>query len=216
MKPIRYDPDGVPLFSSRDIDDYGLPELYNYQVYRVVESRDLAFVTDYNMEQQREWRKIHRYSRQARFRTTLLNLVGERGKIPVQTIQVVKTYLKPQSKDLWNDTRSILKHFKMGRFYDNIPIILKQAGYKSCFSKITATQIRDIIRDFKMLSSRYDNMKTSHSRVYFPNIRFVVLKLLERHGFTPKYKIPLVRTVRKKVALNKLWDSMVKDLEPIY
>lgn len=213
MKPIRIDADGVPLFSSRDIDDYGLPELYNYHVYRVIESRDLNFVTDYNMEQQREWRKIHRYSRQSRFKTTLLNLLGERGKIPIQTVRLVKAFLNPKSKDLWNDTRSILKHFKMGKYYDNIPIILKQAGFGSCYGKITATEIRDIVRDFKMLSSRYDNMKTNHKRVYFPNIRFIVLKLLERHGFHPRYKIPLVRTVRKSKSLNTLWEAMSKDLK---
>jgi len=38
MKPVRIDTDGVPLFSSNDIEDYGLPEHWGYEQYRVIES----------------------------------------------------------------------------------------------------------------------------------------------------------------------------------
>lgn len=81
MLPIKHDPDGVPVFSSTQIDDYGLPEHWGYEVYRVSESLEANMVTDYKMEQEMFFRKIHRYSRVARFKVCLLNLLGERGKI---------------------------------------------------------------------------------------------------------------------------------------
>lgn len=81
MKPFKTDPDGIPVFSTVQIDDYGFPEHWGYTKYRVVESREANLVTDYKMEQERYFQKIHRYSRFARFKVCLLNILGERGKI---------------------------------------------------------------------------------------------------------------------------------------
>jgi hypothetical protein len=37
MLPIRIDPDGTPIFSDIDVDDYGLPSSWGYTRYYVVE-----------------------------------------------------------------------------------------------------------------------------------------------------------------------------------
>jgi hypothetical protein len=209
MKPNRIDPDGVAVFTNLQIDDYGLPEYWGYQVYRVIESREANFVTDYKMEQERYFRKIHRYCRLSRFKTCLLNLLGERGKIPSSVMMMIKVYLKPDSTDKWNDARKILKSFKQRRYYDNIPMILKQLNYGRLFKAITSEQLENIVNDFKCLSSRFEETKTD--RRYFPNIRFIVLKLLEQHGIGQNYPIPLARTSRKLKSLNHLWDSLLYD-----
>lgn len=208
MNPIRYEKD-VPVFTTRDIDDYGFPELYGYSNYQVVESRELNLVTDFKMEQERFFRPIHRYSRLARFKKTLFNILGENGRVPSQILVLVKTYLNPLSTDKWNDTRTILKHYRQRKYYDNIPFIVKNVALGRCFPQLTGEQISSIVRDFQCLSDRYERIKFTFKRRYFPNIRFVTLKLLELHGIKPIYNVPLVRTTRKRKTLLKLWESLL-------
>lgn len=210
MKPIRHDPDGVPVFSSRDVDDYGLPEHYGYEIYRVVESRDLNIGSDYKLEHERDWYAIHRYDREARFKVTLLNLLGERAKIPDNVLTIVKTFLNPDSTDLWNDTRKILKHYKFRKHYDQIPAIIYKLYNKRLFPQQTAEKILFITRDFKALVARYDQTKHLYNRKYFPNMRFIALKLLELHSVFPLYHVPFVRTMRKNKLLTSLWNDLAK------
>jgi len=209
MQPLKIDPDGVPVFSNLQIDDYGLPEYWGYEVYRVSESREANLVTDYKMEQELFFRKIHRYSRVARFKVCLFNILGERGIIPQMVRTMVKNYLKPTSKDKWNDTRKILKHFKQQKHYDQIPSILRCLSYGRCFPSLTCLQFEALINDFMNLSEKFDRTKKKYKRRYFPNIRFIVLKLLELHGITPIYPIPLVRTSRKLKSLQELWALLI-------
>jgi len=209
MKPTRIDYDGVPIFTTRDIDDYGFPELYGYEIYRVIESRELNLVADYAMEQQRDWRPVHRYSRVARFKVTLFQLLGERGKIPPHCYSIVKNYLKPESTTKWNDTRKLLKHFKLTKCYDRIPMILAKLGYGRSFDSLTCEKIESIINDFRHLSDKYERTKEKYNRRYFPNIRFVCFKLLELHGLKTKYPVPFIRTERKRKALEELWNDLI-------
>lgn len=210
MQPFKLDHDGTPMFTNIQIDDYGLPEHWGYEKYRVIESREAVFVTDYKMEQERYFQKIHRYSRLARFKVCLYNILGERGRIPKHVLSMVKNYLKPNSMDKWNDTRKLLKHFKQRRYYDQIPSILKTLSFGRTFQSLTGEQFEAIISDFKCISDRFDRLKDNCSRRYFPNIRFIVLKLLDLHGVKPNYPIPLVRTTRKMKSLESLWDLLIK------
>jgi hypothetical protein len=207
MKPFKIDPDGMPVFTSTQIDDYGLPDFWGYKFFRVIDG-GATYVTDYKMEQERYFQKIHRYSRFARFKVCLLNILGERGKIPTYIMQIMKTYLKPDSMDKWNDVRKLLKHFKQRRFYDQIPMIVKLLNYGRCFPAINSQQLEGICNDFKCLSDRFESHKETYKRKYFPNIRFVVLKLLELHDMKPNYPIPFLRTSRKRKLLDTLWDEL--------
>jgi hypothetical protein len=211
MKPIRIDLDDVPIFSSDDVYDYGLPELYGYETYRVEESRSLNLSTDFKFLQSRDWYTIHRYNRDARFKTTLLTLLGERSNIPAHVISMVKSFLKPDSKTIWNDTRAILKHFKQQKYYDHIPAIIKSILKIRLFKPLTGDEIESILFDFKAFVTRFNKSKHLYNRKYFPNIRFIVFKLLELHSIHPSYPIPFVRTVRKNKLLNTLWNSLLKN-----
>lgn len=197
------------MFTNLQIDDYGLPEHWGYETYRVVESLEANLVTDYKMEQELFLKKIHRYSRLARFKVCLFNLLGERGTFPCHILTMVKSYLKPNSMDKWNDTRKLLKHFKQQRYYDQIPSILKRLSYGRCFPALNSEQFETLINDFKFLSDKFDRTKKDYKRRYFPNIRFIVLKLLEFHGIKPNYPIPLVRTSRKMKSLQELWGLLL-------
>lgn len=207
MKPIRYEND-VAVFSSRDIDDYGMPEYYGFENYIVIESREAILVSDFKMEHSYDLVPIHRYSRLARFKSTLLKLVGEKSNVPSHIILACKTYLKPNSKDLWNDTRKILKCYKWSMYYDYIPSILYTLGHCPML-KISAKKIEEILNDYKLLVERFEHSKHLFKRRYFPNIRFIVLKLLEHHGCLHDYPIPFVRTERKLVSLSLLWDQLI-------
>lgn len=207
MKPIRMEGD-VAVFSTRDVDDYGFPEIYGYDKYIIIESRG-NFVTDYKMEHEYDLRPIHRYSRIARFKSTLFQLLGDRGAVEPQAYVMVQSYLNPASKNLWNDTRKILKHYKMRHCYNRIPKILEKLGHGRLYNPITCEQIDNIVNDFLSLSTKFDYSKQKLARSYFPSIRFIALKLLELHQITPNYKVPFVRTERKSKALNEVWDTLV-------
>lgn len=209
MKPIRYEGD-VAVFSTRDIDDYGYPEIYGYTKYIVVESRDLNLVSDFKMEHEADLRPIHRYSRLARFKYTLFQLLGERGNVCSTAMSLVETYLKKDSKTKWEDTRKILKHYKFRKCYDRIPIILSRLGYGRSFNPLTSEQVISIINDFKALSDKFERTKQEYNRKYFPNIRFIVFKLLSLHGIHLNYPAPFIRTERKKKALESIWDGLLK------
>lgn len=207
MKPFRVDFDGVPLFTNLQIDDYGMPEFWGYEVYRVIESRESIFVSDYKMEQERYLQKKHRYNREARFKVCLLNLLGERGKIPEMVLSMVRSSLKPESLDKWNDTRRILKHYKQRKYYDNIPTILRLLKYERLFQPINSEKLQEIMNDYRFLSQRFETIKKTR---YFPNIRFMVFKLLEHHQIKPNYPIPFARTHRKLKSLNQIWNDLTQ------
>ena len=207
MIPLRFDGD-VAVFTTRDVDDYGYPEIYGYEKYIVIEVWD-NFVSDYKMEQEREWKQVHRYSRLARFKSTLFQLLGDRGHVDTHIYSMVRVYLNPNSKNLWNDTRNILKHFKKRQCYNRIPKILQSLGYGRLYPVVTSMQIENIINDFQALSTRFESTKSLYGRIYFPSIRFTVLKLLELHSILPNYPVPFVRTARKSKALNTLWQGLL-------
>lgn len=209
MKPIRYEED-VAVFTTRDIDDYGYPEIYGFTKYIVVETRELNLVTDYKMEHQYDLRPIHRYSRVARFKSTLFQLLGERGFVSDAAMGVVKNYLKPDSSTKWEDTRKILKHFRFRKFYDRIPTILSRLGYGRSFDPLTSERVIAIINDFRSLSDKFERTKETYNRKYFPNIRYIVFKLLDLHGIHLNYPVPFIRTDRKKKDLDSLWLGLLK------
>lgn len=210
MQPLRIDADGTCVFTTDQVDDYGDPCLYGFEKFVVIESRNLNTTLDYNFSVSRDWRPIHRYNRLARFKFTLLNLIGERTNIPQHVLILVKTFLNSQSKNIWNETRKILKHYKQQKYYNQIPAILTQIGFKRLFQQLTASKIYDIENDFKALVQRFNEIKKIHKRVYFPNLRFIVFKLLELHSIFPQYEIPFIRTKRKSKVLLDLWNKMIQ------
>lgn len=209
MQPFKYDPDGVPCFTTNDVDDYGFPELYGFEIYRIIDSRDKIMVSDYKMEHQYDLRPIHRYDRIARFKSTLFNLIGERGNVPEHIVNLVGQYIK-ETKDPWNDCRRILKHYKQRVYYNRIPFIINSLKLGKGYKVAGAEIIETMINKFKFLSDKFERSKKQLNRKYFPNIRFIVLKLLEHYGIEPGYIVPQCRTTRKNKSLNILWDQLIE------
>jgi hypothetical protein len=208
MKPKYIDPDGTPIFSMDDIDIYGFPEQWGYTCYDVIASKDPIMVSDYKMEHERYFYKIHRYDRLARFKSTLYQLIGFKGNVPEQIILLVQVNLKKHN-NLWNDVRFILKQNKHQKYYDQIPFILFKLNFGKLFD-IKNETVSLLILDFLKIQDKFDRLKTELKRRYFPNIRFIVFKMLEAQSILPNYgPIPFARTRRKNVSLNLIWATLL-------
>ncbi len=212
MLPLRYDPDNVPVFTSDQVDDYGFPEFWGFDVYRIVENREcMKMTTDYKMEQSYYKRPIHRYSRKTRFMTVLHHLLGDKGRVPDFVIAIIQTYMKPG--DEWNQVRRMLKHYKLSMYYNRIPYIIQQITKTNSASPVSADQYQGIVADFDRFLYWFEQHKHQFERTYFPNMRFIALKLIQLHGVELNYPIPLVRTQRKLKQLEQLWDLFNKTME---
>jgi hypothetical protein len=206
MNPIRYE-DGTAVFTKSQVDNYGMPYYFGYDDYIVLDNGEPEYLLDWKAMAERDYRPIHRYSRIARFKTVLLNILGDRSNVPDQIITIVKTYLG-QSNDPWNDTRRILKSMKQQRYYNSISTILQRAGYARNLPRLSSKEIEGIMNDYMLVNDRFQKHKHNYNRKYFPNMKFVVLKILAIRGYKPKYKIPLARTERKLMALEQLWNDL--------
>lgn len=49
-------------------------------------------------------------------------------------------------------------------------------------------------------------------RAYFPNLRYVALKLFEKEGMEFQYRVPMLQTRRKIVQLNNMWSSLADSI----
>lgn len=171
--------------------------------------------TDYHLDYSQEidlmlnGKKKHRYSRKSRFKNVLLQLLGERGHTPARVINIIiqNLKLKPKLKksNIWNAVRKILKKQKIMGFYNKIPhIIARTTGCKP--KGVTYDRVQHILQDFSDLHYQFNNhLANRWSRKYFPNLRFVALKLMAKHGIVFPYHVPLVRTVRKRKYLESLY-----------
>lgn len=209
MQPIRYE-HNIPIFSMDDIDIYGFPEHYGFIDYLVVASRHQELVCDYKMEIERELTKIHRYCRLERFKNIFERLVFNKGNVPENVIEFIGKHLIDDT-DIWNSVRFFLKVSKWSRYYNQIPFIIFKLRNIRLFKEISISHYDAIINDFLQLQSRFDQIKHLSKRKYFPNIRFIVFKLLELHSIKPNYNVPFIRTMRKSKSLTNLWCSLLEN-----
>lgn len=211
FKPIRFEGD-MPVFTSEQINDYGLPDLYGYHNYEVIELEHTAhpLVTDFKFICERERpRPIHRYNRIERFEFILAQLLGRRGDVPDVVIRMMG-YVNKDTQCVWNSVRSILKHYKQRKYYNRIPTIILKLGLGPVFTWDRSQQTYDqIIKDFKILHNvfEYQPKRQQWNRKYFPSLRFVAVKLLERYGATCNFKVDFIRTKRKRKALGDIWND---------
>jgi hypothetical protein len=214
IQPIRQDPDFVPVYTSTQIKIYGLPDHWGMTCYRVIELKEDAapFVTDFKMEQERgRMRPIHRYSRVERFESVLYQLIACRGKVPKSIVTLIREKgFDKDPKKVWNSIRTILKTNGGRVYYNRIPTILLALGYKKKIQFGDSNElVRQIVQDFRILSGRFDTMKKSLKRVYFPSLRFIACKLLELYEVEFEFDIPFVRTPRKLKAMEEIWSLLM-------
>lgn len=208
MIPVKYDR-SVPVFTSNQIDIYGDPSIWGYFDFQVIDNT-VQYVMDFDLEQQYRGnaRPIHRYNRRHRFYNTLLQLVGERGKIPQHIIALVQHYWS-RDNDPWNSVRKILKYFGLRMYYNRIPAILR-AMQETPSPNPTNEVFRAMMKDYDAFYEWFEQNKAAYGRTYFPSMRFLALKLFDKYDIVLPYTIPYARTSRKHKELEELWDVFIK------
>jgi hypothetical protein len=212
-EPVRIDPGGTHVYSTEQVDMFGDPFLWGITDFYVITTLDYMkpMKTDWKYEQylRGTLRPIHRYSRVKRFESTLFQLIGERGDVDLQVVIDIKR--GGYNKDplyIWESIRMILKHRGLRKYYNRIPSIIKMLGLSY---RITIADPLEVVNDFKAIHYAFERLPQS-ARKYFPNIRFICLKMLERHGATFGFRVPLIRTPRKLKPLQDLWMELLDSL----
>lgn len=199
--PVKEE-ENIPFFSSLDIEQYGMPELYGYHTYRVIESRETEMVLDFVQCQQygvedpttpvrknRSTRPVHHYNRMDRFNSSMTNLLGY-GNVPEHVTEIVLEELVIHEKeDIWESIEVILKKHKLQKYVDRIPTILRILGYEFMTTPVSTSKVEST---FQMMSEKFDLKQTD--RKYFPKMRYVCLRLLIEQGAFFGYNIPLIKT----------------------
>lgn len=204
---------GTPVFSLRDVNLYGTPDLFGVEEYLVLDdpTESCPFVLDYDGEQDRRGalRPIHRYSQDKRFELLLKKFLGGNcSRIKCDDLFLTVAMECNYEKDLvWNSVRKILKENGWSRYYDNIPSILEKIGYEFKIICPTNFALDEIVNDFKKLSHGFERNRIG-TRKYMINYRFIALKLMERHGVQFEYYIPKLQTTRKHEEFEKLWQEL--------
>lgn len=150
------------------------------------------------MEAKLRVRPIHRYNRLERFKNTLDQLLGCRGNVNDNVMRLMINVSD------WESVRKILKSNKLPKLYNQIPLILRKLGFGNCieFDNFHTSYV-NILKEFNIMHYNF-NLQRGCEKRYFPNLRFVALKLIEKHGGKFNLKIPFIRTKRKYKVLEKI------------
>lgn len=155
-------------------------------------------------------RPVHRYCRLERFRGVLNELIGMSGKVKqevVDELEFLLGYDHLDSKTVWNVIREWLKSRGLRKYYNRIPQIIFRLGYP-VLEGYSVEKYWWILEDFEKMHKKFEKKK---GVVYFPNLRFISFKLMEKYGIRYTFHVPMVRTKRKQLRLDILWCELNKD-----
>jgi hypothetical protein len=199
MKPIRYE-SGIPFFSKSECAIYGLPDYFGYTDYVVVDDEQPVYVHDYSSSIERRVRPIHRYNRNERFVFTLSQLLGLRGDIDGEILAMCA------GCKTWEDIRGTLQQNGKQRYYNRIPSIMNILRLPPPIEiEITNNLFLEIVSDFKKCQQNFKQTNLIFERKYFPSLRFIAIKLLQKHGAVFDPDIKFIRTRHKLKSLDILW-----------
>lgn len=198
MLPYKYENE-IPFFKKHDCDIYGMPDYYGYSDYRVIDNEQ-TYVVDFTMECERKLRPIHRYKRSERFTFILAQLLGLRGDIDTEILYYCK-----ECKS-WDDIRKVLKSLNKSRLCNRIPYIMKYLKLEPPIKiEINNLLFNKIEHDFLRVQENFKRINFFLDRKYFPSLRYIACKLLEKHGAKINKNIKFIRTRHKLDALDKIW-----------
>ena len=213
IDPVKFE-DGMPVYTLDQINMYGEPWLWGVDAYLVTSTfeNERPPTQDWKFEQSRlgSTRPIHRYVRQKRFEYTLYQLLGYRGNVPRSLVDLLESHgYNKDPKHIWESIRNFIKKHKFGNvYYNRIPTIIQMLGVNLRIDIADNSRfITDIIDEFKIANYKFDNLDIKPK--YFPNLRYIALKFLEKNGADLQFHIPLIRTKRKLAPLEEIWHKIV-------
>lgn len=159
-------------------------------------------------------RPVHHYCRIARFTFTLGQLLGFAGKVPDMPFFICRMAFDNNQeiplKKIWNVVRTRLKLYNFRLYYNRIPTIIRRLNLPHVQIRRTPMDIQPLLLDFIKLHETWNKHKSKFGRSYFPNLRYIALRLMEKYNLMPPYTIPFARTFRKKKSLDLLFDELTK------
>lgn len=208
--PIRQEGD-VSVYSTSQIDMFGFPDtwgVFNYYVITTLDhERPLKMDWNYQQYIRGSSRPIHRYDRVKRFESTLFQLLGLRGHVDIEVVKDLKNVGYDHNPlKIWESIRAFLKSRKLRKYYNRIPTIIQMLQYPFKIIPPSNSKLLWMVNEFRKMNTRFSELK--HSRKYFINIRYIVLKMLEQHNVVIEYYIPFVRTKRKQKPLDNIWNKI--------
>lgn len=228
MLPLYFDNKGQAVFSTDQLDLYGLPEENGFtDTYWVIESPPILkydFSTLQGLQNTGK-KPVHRYDRFERFTTCLKQLLGVRGVIgksyhDIQDIMgeeifnYERQYMPPCL--LWSRLRKVLSKHKKSNFCNRIPNIAHTQGFNINMPKISQRLYGVICHDFEEMHKIFPRIKHLLKRKYFPSIRGVCLLLMERYEVPNILNIPIAHTKTKAYELRntflQIWDEINKEM----
>lgn len=235
LKSEKVDP--IPIFTTDQLDEFH-PEQFGWTDYQVIESPQPRYALDWEQERKlfhlqpeendtrqgpvlvhlldlrtHNSRRVHRYSREYRFRWTLFHLVGASGPqdilIPTTLIEDLRSHIGAKrilSPRIYELVHSYLKRNGYQRFYLSIPYFIQCIGGPRWPAR-TQVLTNTVIEQFKKLNDAFNARKNSINRQRFPKMIYIALRLLSSVGIDPPYKISGngARTSRKRKALDSLY-----------
>lgn len=216
-RPHHYDLDGMAVFTTEQMQ-WADPSQFGFQEnFYVIEQEESAHPLALNWSDEVQLprkRPVHKYHRKERFRFTLGQLMGCSGNVPPEVLRAMDVpYLSRLPADqVWDAVRSTLKAHNWRIYYNRIPAILAGLGL-SQFRFSDTSKFQDILHDFDLMDQIFDSLKSKLGRTYFPNLRFIAVKLMRRHGLQPSVPIPLARTLRKLQALEDVYNIIWHAIE---
>jgi hypothetical protein len=207
---------GISEYSLRDINDYGVPDLYGIFRYIVIDdpTESCPFVLDYKGEQERRGalRPIHRYSEDKRFESLIKKFLGGVYNFDFEMLITISIEYDLHVDRVWNSVRKILKDNGWKKMYDYIPGILESIGYPYKIRCDKEYVVGEILNDFKKLVAGFHESDFGY-RKYMINYRFIALKLMDRHGVVFEYMVPKLQTGRKIKEFEDIWQKLSKFLD---
>lgn len=212
--PVGWSVEGVPQFTTTQLS-WAAPEDFGFDEYEILE-RPPPFALSWAEEISCPKRRpTHKYSRFDRFRSVLNQLMLGCGDLPLHLLAQIPAL--DSEGDMWEQLRCILKAAGLRKYYNRIPGILCSMGYCTLFGSSSAKAYDAILADFTTLSATFTASKVCLKRIYFPNLRYICTRLMERHGVRLPLVIPRARTSKKRAALDLTFDHMwllAYDIEP--
>lgn len=226
-EPKSYTKAGKAVFTSSQLE-WGYPEDFGWnKEYEVVEEEHSSHPLGLNYDdevQLQKRRPVHRYCRRERFKTVLAQLMGYTGftiskkesrdndeKIPIKIKDILPRNIKytPKSQ-MWETVREVLKENNYHIYYNRIPAILSGLAMLDYRQGRNAGKFAKIMDDFERMHKVFYEIRLGLKRKYFPSLRYVALRLMDKHGVVMPLKIPLTRTTQKRIELaiiyKTIWD----------
>ena len=158
---------------------------------------------DWKFEQDREHvRPIHRYDRVKRFEWILYQILGYRGIVPDEVIDLCGG-CDLRASHIWASIQSILKSNGLRKYYNRIGQIIWHVARLKIYFIEKDRVLERIVQEFRTMQFVHETRK------YFPNLRYVALRMLRDHGAVFEYDVPLLKTKRKLKGMDELYCSLL-------